>query len=162
MTCLYVLPLFLERAHLHSPLCQLLSPNFKRPAHLLCLNFISYFLELLSSLQRRKGGEEKEKETINKMQVSSSVSQYLSAQIGRGRACSWEIGGFIQTGDELYLRHGTSSQGTALCTGQTGWSWNLCGCFHLQLHALNIITLVKNTYDKNWKKLQNSSLTSNA
>lgn len=74
------------------------------------------------------------------MPLSSRVSQYLSVQIGQGRACSWEIGGLIQIGHQLYPHHGISSQGTALCAGQTGWIGNLCGCSHLQLHTSNIIT----------------------
>lgn len=74
------------------------------------------------------------------MQLSSRVPQYLSVQIGQGRACSWEMGGLIQIGHQLYPHHGISSQGTALCAGQTGWTGNLCGCSHLQVHTSNIIT----------------------
>ena len=61
-TCLYVLPLFLERPYLHSSLCQLLSSNFNSSAHLLCLDLISYCLELLPSSLLKEGGE---KETIS-------------------------------------------------------------------------------------------------
>lgn len=99
MTCLYVLPLFLERAYLQSPLSQLLSSNSNSSAHLQCLDLISYFLELLLSSLQRRAGKNRRKSNQCKMQASSRFSQYLSGQIGQEKASCWKIGGLRQIGD---------------------------------------------------------------
>ena len=113
MACLYVLPLFSQRAYLHSPLCQLLSSNFNSSAHLPCPHLISYFLELLLSSLRRQGKKRKKKQSIHDAGFKPSFT-HLCGPTGQGRAGSWQAGGSPQRGAQLHPHRGTSRHGTAL------------------------------------------------
>lgn len=153
MACLYVLPLFLERAYLHSPLCPLLSSNFNSSAHLLCLDLISYFLELLLSFLQRRGGKKRGRKK-KKRKIDATFKQGFTVS-----QCSNWTGKGMQLGD----RRTHTDRASAVPTSRNlqpryrtlrradGLNWQPLRLFSFTIaHLKHYHThLFKNTYDQN-------------
>lgn len=87
-----------------------------------------------------KGEGKKEKEIINtKFRFQAGFDSISVVTLDRDAV--WRIHG--DSGSAVPLSQ-KKPRLTSLHTGQMGWIWNLCGCFHLKVNTLNSVTLKKN------------------